>query len=69
MGAVAIALKQTDCFPTVVNANMMWTPDTAYFRKTDAFKDFVREHLMEYWQENGFPPQCQQLDNGDFSCA
>jgi TolB-like protein len=69
MGAVAIALKQTDCFPTIVNANMMWTPDTSWYRKTPEFKDFVRQHLMTYWQENGFPPQCRQHEDGDFSCA
>jgi TolB-like protein/Tfp pilus assembly protein PilF len=68
MGAVAIALKQSECFPTIVNANMMWTPDTAYFRKTPAFKAFVNEHLMSYWQEHGFPPQCEPLPDGDFRC-
>lgn len=69
MDSVAIALKQVQCFPTIVNANLMWQPDTAYFRKTKAFKDFVNQHLMDYWVEFGFPPQCRALDDGDFSCS
>lgn len=69
MDAVAIALKREDCFTKIDNADMMWQPDTAYFRKTPAFKEFVNTHLMEYWQENGFPPQCQALEDGDFSCS
>ena len=68
MDAVAIALKQEQCFPTIDNADMMWQPDTAYYRKTPAFKEFVNTHLMDYWQENGFPPQCRALDDGDFAC-
>ena len=68
MDSVAIALKQDDCFPTVANAGLMWQADTAYFRKTQAFKDFVNTHLIDYWQQNGFPPQCRALDGGDFAC-
>jgi TolB-like protein len=69
MDSVAIALKKEDCFTTVVNAGLLWHPDTAYFRKTDAFKSFVNTHLMEYWQQNGFPSQCRALDEGDFECS
>jgi len=68
MGAVAIALQREDCFPTVKNARLMWQPDTAYYRKTPAFKEFVNTHLMAYWQQNGFPSQCRALDDGDFAC-
>ena len=68
MESVAIALKQEHCFPTIANASMMWQPDTAYFRKTEAFKDFVNTHLMGYWLENGFPAQCRALKDGDFEC-
>ena len=68
MDAVAIALQQEQCFPIIDNADLMWQPDTAYYRKTPAFKDFVNTHLMEYWQANGFPPQCRALDDGDFAC-
>ena len=68
METVAIALRQEHCFPTITNASMMWQPDTAYFRKKPAFKDFVNTHLMDYWQQNGFPAQCRELDGGDFEC-
>lgn len=68
MDSVAIALKQEQCFTTIANASLMWQPDTAYFRKKQAFKDFVNTHLMHYWQENGFPPQCRALADGDFVC-
>jgi tetratricopeptide (TPR) repeat protein len=69
MGAVAIALRQDHCFSNIINANMMWTPDTAYFRKTQAFKDFVYEHLIDYWREHGFPVQCEALADDDFRCS
>lgn len=68
MGAVAIALQREDCFPTIRNARLMWQPDTANYRKTPAFKEFVNTHLMIYWQQNGFPAQCHALDDGDFAC-
>jgi len=68
MGTVAIALQRDDCFSTIKNARLMWQPDTAYYRKTPAFKEFVNTHLMAYWQQNGFPSQCHALDDGDFAC-
>jgi tetratricopeptide (TPR) repeat protein len=68
METVAIALRQEQCFPTIANAAMLWQPDTAYYRKTAAFKDFVKTHLMDYWLENGFPAQCRTLEDGDFEC-
>jgi hypothetical protein len=68
METVAIALQQEQCFPIVVNARLMWQPDTAYFRKKPAFKEYVNRHLMAYWQEHGFPPQCRPTNDGDFEC-
>jgi len=68
MGAVAIALQREDCYPTIKNARLMWQPDTANYRKTPAFKEFVNTHLMAYWQQNGFPSQCRALDDGGFAC-
>ncbi len=68
METVAIALKQEQCFQIVANARLMWQPDTAGYRKTQAFKDYVNTHLMGYWQEHGFPPGCRPLDDGDFDC-
>ena len=68
MDAVATAMRQDHCYPTVKNAGLMWQPDTAYYRKTPAFKEFVNTHFMEYWQANGFPRKCRPLDDGDFAC-
>jgi TolB-like protein/tetratricopeptide (TPR) repeat protein len=68
MDSLAIALRQDQCLPTVENATQLWLADTAYFRKKPAFKEFVNTHLLAYWQENGFPPQCRALDDGDFEC-
>jgi hypothetical protein len=68
MESAAIALRQEQCYTMVTNATLMWQPDTAYFRKTPAFKEFVNTHLMDYWLENGFPAQCRALEAGDFEC-
>ena len=68
MNEVAVALRQDQCLPTLANAGLIWHPDAAYYRKTSSFKDFVNTHLMEYWQQNGFPSQCRALDGGDFEC-
>ncbi len=68
MDGVAIALRQDQCYPMGENARLMWQPDTAYYRQTPAFKEFVHENFMDYWQEHGFPPQCRPLEEGDFEC-
>ncbi len=68
MESVAIAMKRDDCFPTAANVGLMWQPDTAYFRKTAAFKEYINTYMMEYWQLNGFPPQCHTLADGGFFC-
>jgi TolB-like protein len=68
MDSLAIALRQDHCLGTPENATQIWLPDSAYYRKKPAFKEFVNTHLMTYWQENGFPPQCRALEDGDFEC-
>ena len=68
MESVAVALRQDQCFQRLSNAGLVWHPDSAYYRKTPAFKEYVSSHLMEYWLENGFPKQCRALDDGDFVC-
>lgn len=68
MESVAVALRQDQCFQRITNIGQLWHPDSAYYRKTAAFKEFVNTHLMEYWQENGFPKQCRALEDGDFAC-
>jgi len=68
MNEVAVAFRQEDCFMSIGNANMNWHPDAAYYRKKPAFKEFVNANFMDYWQQNGFPPQCRPLADGDFEC-
>ena len=68
MDSLAIALRQDQCLASVENATQLWLSETAWFRKKPAFKEFVNKHLMVYWQENGFPPQCRSLEDGDFEC-
>jgi len=68
MDNIAIALRQDQCFTTLENAGLIWHPDSTYFRKTPAFKEFVNTHLRSYWQENGHPPQCRLLDDDNYEC-
>jgi TolB-like protein/tetratricopeptide (TPR) repeat protein len=68
MESVSIALRRDDCYLSVNSAGLKWEPDAAYYRKTPEFKEFVNTHLMDYWQENGFPSQCRALADGDFMC-
>jgi len=68
MNEVAVAFRQEDCFASVSNANMNWHPDAAYYRKKPAFKEFVNANFMDYWKQNGFPPQCRSLGDDDFEC-
>jgi len=68
MDTVFIAVRMDECFADVENSGLIWHPDSAYYRKTPAFKAFVNEHLRDYWELNGHPPQCRKLDDGDFEC-
>lgn len=68
MESVAVALREDKCFASVENAGLMWHPDAAYYRKTPAFTAYVNTHLRDYWEQNGPPPQCRQLDDGDYEC-
>ncbi|MDX1459995.1 MAG: hypothetical protein R3348_02970 [Xanthomonadales bacterium] len=66
---VAVAMRQAQCMDRKVNAEQKWLPDAAWFRETEAFKDYVNANLMAYWREHGFPAQCRPLDDeGDFEC-
>jgi TolB-like protein len=67
--AVVVALQQWHCFagPTF-NGRSLWLPEAARFRKTEAFKDYVRMEWLAYWRERGFPAQCRALGEEDFEC-
>jgi adenylate cyclase len=52
-----------------VNAGRyLWHPEAKAFRKTEEFKQYVRENLMDYWLANGYPNQCRPLGEEDFEC-
>lgn len=68
MNMVTVALGASHCWTAFKHARHMWQPDTAAFRQGPEFKAFVNEHLMAYWQEWGFPSQCRDLGEGDFTC-
>ncbi|MGB5291755.1 MAG: hypothetical protein WBN41_09945 [Lysobacterales bacterium] len=65
---IAIAFRQDECLLEPESTGLIWHPDAAYFRKTPAFKELVNTRLKNYWQENGHPPQCRVLDDGNYSC-
>ncbi|MEM6768385.1 MAG: FlgO family outer membrane protein [Bacteroidota bacterium] len=47
----------------------VWAPYLKNYRKTEAFKAYIREaNVLAFWQKHGFPPQCKDLGNGDFVC-
>jgi tetratricopeptide (TPR) repeat protein len=70
MISVAVAFGREDCYDHegANNVRLMWHPDTALFRKSEAFSDWATANALPYWQENGFPPQCRQDDNGSIAC-
>ena len=68
MDTIAISVRMDECFTDVENAGLIWHPDSAYYRKTPAFKTYVNTHLRDYWEQNGHPPQCRKLDDGDYEC-
>ena len=68
MDFVAVSMHQAQCMNRDVNEELKWAPDAAWFRQTPEFKDYVKAHLLAYWQEHGFPSQCRDLGEGDFEC-
>jgi hypothetical protein len=50
-------------------AHTVWSKYGADYRKSPYFDKYVREFgLLAYWQEKGFPPQCQPAGTDDFHC-
>jgi len=69
MGMVTVALRQDQCFTSeAANARLIWHPDAAWFRQTEAFDAWVREHVWDFWQEWGLPEQCRPVGEEDFTC-
>jgi len=47
----------------------LWEPVSAPLRKTERFKEFVRDSgLFDYWRERGWPDMCRPIDADDFIC-
>jgi TolB-like protein len=70
MNGVFVALRIDHCYEDASTGGMrmIWHPDATYFRNTPGFKEIVNKNFLSYWRKNGFPPQCQDLGDGDFSC-
>ena len=70
---VMLALRAYDLVDVAAFDNdymYLWLPQFSHYRKTPQFKQLVTDlGLVTYWQENGFPPQCQVLSEDDFECA
>jgi len=50
-----------------------WHKSFNRYRQSAQFKDFIiKTGVLEYWQDNGYPPQCRPLSEsklkGDFEC-
>jgi TolB-like protein len=44
---------------------LLWMPEYAPMRRDPAFQDFLkRTHLLDYWREHRFPPQCRADGDG-----
>ncbi|NNJ73215.1 MAG: hypothetical protein HKP09_08540 [Enterobacterales bacterium] len=47
----------------------LWDPMMSQIRNKSGFKSrFIESNMLAYWRAHGFPPQCQELGNGDFKC-
>jgi TolB-like protein len=70
LGALVVTFKLDHCYApeTVGGLQLIWREDAAYYRSTEGFKQLINRNLMPYWQKYGFPPQCQDLGDGDFTC-
>ena len=70
MGAFIVAFRWEHCFTShkIGTFTVIWHPDAAIYRQSQAFKNLAMETLLPYWREHGFPPQCRDLGDGDFEC-
>jgi hypothetical protein len=48
----------------------IWTPLYAPVRRTERFKQFLRDAgYVEYWRAKGWPSFCRPTDGDDFFCG
>ncbi len=72
--AVIVILEQKAALGELKRAPLawsaLWLPAAGEFRKTPAFKEFIRAaRLPEYWREYGWPEHCRPVGDDDFECA
>ena len=52
-----------------ISATWFWHPSYAAVRKTDRFKQLVRDlGMVDYWRARGWPQWCHPLGTNDFAC-
>jgi hypothetical protein len=50
-------------------ATRVWHPILIEYRKSDQFKNYLRQTRIEaYWREHGWPDFCRPLGDDDFEC-
>ena len=55
--------------PDEFNNSWIWQEESKTYRQSEYFKPLVRElGLLNYWRQNGFPPQCRPVGENDFEC-
>lgn len=52
-----------------ISATWFWHPSYAPVRKTERFKQLVRDlGMVDYWRARGWPQQCHPTSPNDFAC-
>ena len=47
----------------------IWDAGYKNYRQSDSFKAGIKQSgILDYWRENGFPPQCRAVGEDDFEC-
>ncbi len=69
-GAMGDFDKTTEIFVEFPSyATRVWHPALADYRKSDQFKDYVRQTRIEaYWRKHGWPDLCRPVGDDDFEC-
>jgi hypothetical protein len=49
------------------NAFLLWLPAMREVRQLPRFKAFVRDGLVDYWRQHGWPTLCQPVGNDDIA--
>jgi hypothetical protein len=67
--ALGRADKVVDLYWTNSPMFWMWTPMLRDMRRSDAFRERVRDSgMLAYWQKYGWPDKCRAVGDNDFAC-